>query len=181
MAAGDQSSRVSQRRNDMSEEATKDTITATAEDLWLDERISRIRAAGLLFDLDDVRRHLKEAIEFGRSQTPAPAKREKRGKFVPPTVEEVAAYIRYLRCDIDPNSFIDHYTANDWKQGSPGRPIKDWRACLRTWKQRRDSGLFTRAGNGSAARRQDQADSQRFRGTATPIDGQDDDRRSEAS
>lgn len=57
-----------------------------------------------------------------------------RARFVPPTVEEVADYCRERGNNIDANEFVDHYTANGWVQGK-GKPVKDWRACVRTWER----------------------------------------------
>lgn len=56
-------------------------------------------------------------------------------RFVPPTVEEVAAYCRKRGNGIDPETFVDYYRANGWIQGK-GKPIKDWQACVRTWEKR---------------------------------------------
>ncbi len=57
-----------------------------------------------------------------------------RTPFVPPTVEEVAAYVATRPVKIDPQRFVDHYTANGWVQGRQGKPVKDWKACVRTWE-----------------------------------------------
>ena len=61
--------------------------------------------------------------------------REKRKRFTPPTVEEVRAYCQERNNGIDPQRFVDYYTANGWTQGR-GKPIKDWRAAVRTWEAR---------------------------------------------
>ena len=61
--------------------------------------------------------------------------KEKRKRFTPPTLEEVSAYCRELNSRIDPQQFIDYYTANGWVQGK-GKPIKDWKATVRTWNRR---------------------------------------------
>lgn len=61
--------------------------------------------------------------------------KEKRKRFTPPTLEEVSAYCRELNSKIDPQQFIDYYTANGWVQGK-GKPIKDWKAAVRTWNRR---------------------------------------------
>lgn len=61
--------------------------------------------------------------------------REKRKRFTPPTVEEVRAYCQERNNGIDPEAFVDFYTANGWTQGR-GKPIKDWRAAVRTWEAR---------------------------------------------
>ena len=55
-------------------------------------------------------------------------------KFTPPTLEEVRAYCIERKNQIDPQRFIDFYTANGWVQGK-GKPIKDWKACVRTWEK----------------------------------------------
>lgn len=58
--------------------------------------------------------------------------REKR--FTPPSIDEVAAYCRERGNRIDPEQFIDFYTAKGWKVGS--QPMKDWKAAIRTWEKR---------------------------------------------
>ena len=58
-------------------------------------------------------------------------------KFVPPSVIEVADYCVERRNGINAQSFVDYYTANGWTQGK-GKPIKDWKACVRTWENRQN-------------------------------------------
>lgn len=60
---------------------------------------------------------------------------EKRKRFVPPSVDEVRSYCTERGNNIDPQRFVDFYTANGWAQGR-GKPIKDWRAAVRTWEGR---------------------------------------------
>lgn len=55
-----------------------------------------------------------------------------RARFVPPTLGEVQAYCRERGKGVDPERFINHYTANGWMRGKT--PIKDWRAAVRTWE-----------------------------------------------
>lgn len=54
-------------------------------------------------------------------------------RFTPPTVEEVKAYCAERRNGVDPQRFVDYYTANGWKVGK--NPMKDWRATVRTWER----------------------------------------------
>ena len=68
--------------------------------------------------------------------------------FIPPTLEEVKAYFAERGTSISPEAFWAHYEANGWVQ-SRGKPIKNWKACLTTWEQRR--GEFG-TGHGSMAR-----------------------------
>lgn len=55
--------------------------------------------------------------------------------FIPPTVEEVADYCKERNNSIDPQHFVDYYCANGWVQGRGGKPIKDWKAAVRTWER----------------------------------------------
>lgn len=50
-----------------------------------------------------------------------------------PTVEEVAAYCRERGNSIDPQRFVDYYTANGWKVGRSS--MKDWKAAVRNWEK----------------------------------------------
>ena len=55
----------------------------------------------------------------------------KRYRFVPPTREEVQAYVIENGYKIDVERFIDYYTANGWHVGK--NPMKDWKATVRNW------------------------------------------------
>lgn len=54
-------------------------------------------------------------------------------RFKPPTVEEVAAYCGERKNHVDPQRFVDYYTANGWKVGK--NSMKDWKAAVRTWEK----------------------------------------------
>ena len=55
-------------------------------------------------------------------------------RFTPPTVDEVRAYCTERKNRVDPERFVDFYSANGWKQGK-GKPIVDWKAAVRTWER----------------------------------------------
>ena len=55
-------------------------------------------------------------------------------RFSRPSLEDVAAYCRERGNGVDPQRFIDYYTANGWRVGK--QPMKDWRAAIRTWEGR---------------------------------------------
>jgi hypothetical protein len=63
--------------------------------------------------------------------------KEKRTRFSPPTVEEVEAYCKERGNNVSAQRFVDFYASKGWKVGQ--NPMKDWKACVRTWEQR-DSG-----------------------------------------
>lgn len=54
-------------------------------------------------------------------------------KWSAPTLEEVRAYCIERGNAVDPQKFIDHYTANGWRVGR--NPMKDWKAAVRTWER----------------------------------------------
>ena len=49
--------------------------------------------------------------------------------FVPPTVEEVADYVRSIGSPVDPQGFVDFYEARGWMTGKT--PIVNWKAACR--------------------------------------------------
>ena len=69
---------------------------------------------------------------------PNPKEKPPKGgkKKVPPTLDEVRAYCLERKNGIDPQAFMDFYEARGWKYG-PGKPVVDWKACVRTWENRR--------------------------------------------
>ena len=66
------------------------------------------------------------------------SKGESRGKtkFSPPALDEVKVYAIEQGLECDPEAFYDHFTANGWRVGKGGTPMKDWRAALRNWARR---------------------------------------------
>jgi len=57
----------------------------------------------------------------------------KTQRFVPPTVDEVAAYCRERGNRVDPQRFVDFYESKGWKVGKS--PMKCWRASVRGWEK----------------------------------------------
>ena len=64
-------------------------------------------------------------------------KKAERSKFVRPSVEEVAAYIREKNYHINAEAFIDYYESNGWLVGKAH--MKDWKATIRNWERRRQN------------------------------------------
>jgi hypothetical protein len=67
------------------------------------------------------------------SSTPAKKKKETSQK-IPPSIEEVSTYCQERNNGIDPQHFIDYYSARGWILGK-GK-MKDWKAAVRTWEKR---------------------------------------------
>lgn len=60
--------------------------------------------------------------------------KEKRPRFVPPSLEEVKALVQERGYHISPEAFVSYYEANGWKVGK--NPMKDWKAAVRSWESR---------------------------------------------
>lgn len=73
----------------------------------------------------DTRRRNQEGKK-GRSNT---------GPFVPPTVEEVAAYCRERGNNIDAEYFVNRYAAVDWVVGKAKTKMKCWKSTIHTWER----------------------------------------------
>ena len=77
------------------------------------------------------------------NQTKRRKERVKRAS--PPTLEEVKEYCLERSSSVDPDQFVDHYTANGWKQ-SNGNKICDWQAAVRTWERNGFSSSAAKSG-----------------------------------
>ena len=56
-------------------------------------------------------------------------------RFVKPTLEQIKEYCLERKNNVDSERFFNYYEANGWVQGKSRKPIKDWKACIRTWEQ----------------------------------------------
>ena len=62
----------------------------------------------------------------------------KAKRFMPPTVDEVAAYCQERGNGLDPEAFVDFYASKGWMVGK--NPMKDWKAAVRTWERSEGRG-----------------------------------------
>ena len=62
--------------------------------------------------------------------------------FKKPTLEEIKAYCEERKSNIDPSAFFDYYQRNGWVYGKNKTPIKDWKACVRTWERNDNSNTI---------------------------------------
>lgn len=61
--------------------------------------------------------------------------KKRSARFVPPSPDEVDAYIAQQGYSgFTGQQLVDHYAANGWRRGNT--PIRDWKACVRTWWNR---------------------------------------------
>ena len=73
-------------------------------------------------------------------------KKKPREIFVPPTLDEVEAYIKEKGYHFSAKAFIDYYAADDWHlgRGASRRKVSNWKQCCVTWENKRtsDNGIF---------------------------------------
>lgn len=70
-------------------------------------------------------------------QIQRPGEGATRSKFIKPTVAEVDAYCLERGNGISGQEFVDHYDACGWVYGTGRKPVRDWKACVRTWEANR--------------------------------------------
>ena len=58
-------------------------------------------------------------------------------RFVPPTVDEVAAYCKERNNGVDAKSFVAFYESKGWMIGK--NHMKNWKSAVQTWERRRDA------------------------------------------
>lgn len=72
---------------------------------------------------------------------------EKKKRFTPPTVEQVAEYCQEKGDHIDPEAFVAFYASKGWMVGKS--PMKDWKSAVVTWaksERQRIGNANTRSG-----------------------------------
>ena len=60
---------------------------------------------------------------------------EKRKRFIPPTLEEVQAYVKERNSSVDPKRFFEYYETGGWKDAK-GQSVKNWKQKLITWEKK---------------------------------------------
>lgn len=68
----------------------------------------------------------KDSIEADKPPT--------HNRFSPPSAEDVLAYCQEKGFSIDPERFVNYYSAIGWKVGR--NPMKDWKAAVRNWAKK---------------------------------------------
>jgi hypothetical protein len=57
----------------------------------------------------------------------------KRKSFIPPSLEEVEAYIAEKEYSFNAKAFMDYYEASDWHKNN-GKKVANWKKCCATWE-----------------------------------------------
>ena len=116
---------------DRDAEAYKDTCNRNRENV--SKRYERIRPNTTVYETYQEKEERKEELLKKDISNEISKKSTRPKKFVPPTVEEVAAYCLERKNKVDAAYFVDHYTSNGWKVGKQN--MKDWKAAVRTWEK----------------------------------------------
>lgn len=67
---------------------------------------------------------------------PIGSMKEDKKNFTRPTLQEVQEYCIERNNQIDPQRFLDYYSANGWMVGR--NKMKDWKAAVRTWESKQN-------------------------------------------
>ena len=86
-------------------------------------------------DNDNDNDNENDSIENAKASPSAPT--HKRKRFVKPSLSEIEEYCMSRSNGIDATKFFDFYESKGWKVGN--QPMKDWRACVRTWERKEGS------------------------------------------
>ncbi len=106
-------------------------VQASAQSECRHERDNGVGMSGTLIDINKNINRNKEKEKIN-----------KKKKFAPPAVDEVAAYCLERKNSVDAQKFVDYYTANGWRVGK--NKMRDWKAAVRTWERNN----FNRAEDG---------------------------------
>jgi hypothetical protein len=80
-------------------------------------------------------------INFNNIGNSGELQKKKSTRFVPPTVEDVKIYCQERKNSVNPETFVDFYTAKGWMVGK--NKMKDWKSAVRTWERSRQNGSAT--------------------------------------
>lgn len=74
--------------------------------------------------------------------------------FTKPTIEDIKAYCKQIKYNLDAEHFFHHYEANGWKQKG-GLPIKNWKSAIVTWKKNERKFVGKNSMNSTGGRQTD--------------------------
>ena len=86
------------------------------------------------------KKELKEGETEGEKKLCARARRQ----FVPPTLDEVRAYVAQRGSNVDPVQFFEYFQEGGWVDAK-GQPVRAWKQKLLTWEKFNPGRRATRA------------------------------------
>ena len=125
--------------NEVPKQPAKEGKERTAA--WRDRQ--KTKSEGGVTKCDEVRRSVtteKEKEKEIKKELPTVVPKKKVAERQrPPTVAEVHAYCAERGNTVDPEAFVDYYTARGWVLTNK-QTMKDWKAAVRTWEKNRGNG-----------------------------------------
>lgn len=95
--------------------------------------------AGIIEGMKRGQSVVRTGDDVGEPYNPIPNPSPKKTKaFAKPSVSELQAYIDQIGSTVDAGKFRDYYDSVGWTIGK-GKPMKDWRAAVRTWEAKAQS------------------------------------------
>jgi uncharacterized protein YdaU (DUF1376 family) len=95
--------------------------------------------------------HVHTQSQSHMESLPIKAITHSKKQFVKPSLEEVSAYCKERKNQVDPAKWLDYYTSNGWHVGR--NSMKDWRATVRYWERNGFGGPFDDGHKTSTQRR----------------------------
>ena len=85
-------------------------------------------------DTSDTRKVSKVSKEQSK-RSPSKKKKAKSKRFIKPTAEQIQEYCDERQNGLDGEQIFDSYESKGWMINR--NPVKDWKACVRTWEKHR--------------------------------------------
>ena len=111
--------------------AVMSTISICNFDLYSGVPNTTANATANTPDVESRTNNNNKEKEIKETDTKVSAKKSNR--FVPPSVEDVKSYADSIGFNLDAEHFVNYYSARGWELNG-GRKVKDWKACVRTWR-----------------------------------------------
>jgi len=110
---------------------------------FFNDAIDRLLSIGWLeeVELKDIPHEpatIPQSTDYRRKEEKGMEGKKPSSRFRSPNAQEIMAYCeerkKLGKPPVDYLAFYDHYEANGWVQGR-NKPVKDWKACVRTWER----------------------------------------------
>lgn len=137
---------IAQQIEQQTPSKTAQQIEQQQEDIYIDNRDnikeeesndSKKKEDELLSRLAELEKSFAEFSDENKNLQEENKKLKKKGStsFVPPTLEEVEAYVKEKGFHFDAEHFISFYQSKGWMVGK--NKMKDWKAACGTWERKR--------------------------------------------
>ena len=84
-------------------------------------------------NLEDGTAKNEEPIPYKKTNKKTNKKSDNIKSFVPPSLDEIKAYCKERKNNVNPQKFYDYFTASDWYD-SKGKKVRSWKQKIITWE-----------------------------------------------